>query len=175
MRKLAGVLLLVSGVGLSGPVAAQGDANEAALRTLLDELLSAVEQGDNVRMDETVCLDWQSSARMHRLQAYGALPQDALGAAELAAAYRDAYRAALTEFVGWQQRMGGSVSALDMERVQLYGDDSQEGLPALGQTAELPITAGGTLAVQWKDREHVSDIPVMRVGDYWCLNPVSVP
>lgn len=175
MRKLFGVLLLVSGVALGGPAVAQGDDDQVALRTLLDELLLAVAQGDDALLDETVCMDWQASARMHKLDAHGLLPEDAGEADAVAAAYREDYRMALTEFVSWQQRMGGSVASVNMQRIRASEGDAQEGLPLLGETHQFPITASGILAVEWNDRNHVSDVAVMKVGDYWCLNPVTVP
>jgi hypothetical protein len=44
-------------------------------------------------------------------------------------------------------------------------------LGADGAVVQYPITGAGLLGVTFAGRERVMDISVMRIGEYWCLNP----
>jgi len=148
------------------PAAAETAAEKAApvidsLPPLVEQLVTALEAGDEALVDDALCLDWVVPDWMERAEvtasAGGASPMTYEEALE---AYREAATAALRERLD----AGAVPGRLDLSRIRVLEGGSPEYV--YGQ----PISADGIVGVRWSDGR-ITDLPVMRVGEYWCLNP----
>jgi len=145
------------------PAAAETAAEKAApvidsLPPLVEQLVTALEAGDEALLDDALCLDWVVPDWMDRASVTGgAAPMSYEEALE---AYREAATAALRERLD----AGAVPGRLDLSRIRVLEGGSPEYV--YGQ----PISADGIVGVRWSDGR-ITDLPAMRVGEYWCLNP----
>lgn len=160
----------VAGVAMAEePEAAAEDPPrvDEELRQAVMGLTGALAAGDAGAVDPWVCLEWRTEARLARAAALGLVADPADPAA--ATAYREAYRDALEAAFAPYLASGRRVGAVDVSRV--YAEAGDERLVPGG---EETITAGGIVAVHWLPPARPLDVVVERVGERWCLNPVTV-
>jgi hypothetical protein len=171
---LAG-LLSVSALGIRAeePAAPSNDSREE-LRALLEQLVDGVQRDDSERIDEMLCLDWMSAAHLIKAQRLG-LVDDATDPVALAE-YQQSYRTQVKSLVEELLQQGGQIHEIDVSRVVSEMADAAETLPMeTDGSVAYPITGQGIVAVTWTASDSVTDIPVNRIGEYWCLVPIALP
>ena len=89
-------------------------------------------------------------------------------------AYIADYRAALNGFINAHGIAGAVPAQIDLSRVNTFDGEEVISVPYDGGEQVMPIVAAGILGVQWTGRPGVTDIPVLRLGERWCLDPVSL-
>lgn len=166
----ASAFALLLALALGAPAAVAND-DAAELEALVADLVQAARGDDASAIDEPACLDWFASAHSMRAEALG-LVEDA-SAPEALDAYKSEYRAAVRAFVA--ERSGGAaVESVDVSQVEI--PEEAENLAVAGSDGspvQLPITGAGQIQIRWQGGAVASGVPVARIGDYWCLNPVS--
>ena len=152
------------------------EETDVALRILLDQLVKSVQVQDDVGVDAAVCVDVLAPAYVERQARLGLVP-DARDP-EILDRFRQKYRSAVYDRFNDLLRRGQKIEKIDTSRIQVRDpeDEGNENLLVSENPDDPPlkITATGILGVKLVTRKRLADISVNRVGDRWCLNPVSV-
>jgi hypothetical protein len=166
--------LLLAAVAVGGVRAeVAGEPTNTELRALFDQLAESAVAGDDAGVDAATCLDDLVRAQLAREEALGLVP-DAGDPAMVAKRKEDA-RAGVRAFIGRLLESGGDVERTDVSRIQLFTDPDEpvEALSGEGQGA-LEITGSGILGIEMLGSQRMIDIDVLRLGERWCLNPLSM-
>ena len=87
---------------------------------------------------------------------------------------QDRYRSAALALVA--ETGDAPLAGVDTDRVALAaGEEGGESLVVLeagGTRAEYPISGQGVLGLRFEGRSRALDLPVLRIGEYWCLQPL---
>lgn len=164
--RLGAAALLAAWAVTAPPLAAETAAEKAApvidsLPPLVEQLVTALQAGDDALVDDALCLDWVVPDWLDRASVTASADGGApMTYDEAMQAYREAATAALRDRLD----AGAVPGRLDLSRIRVLEGGSPEYV--YGQ----PITADGIVGVRWSDGR-ITDLPAMRVGEYWCLNP----
>lgn len=167
-------LLPVLLLGSSAAAQAQGGQGQTVreLRERVGLLLAGVDERDAAKVDEATCLADALHAHMSREEALG-LIADA-GDPALVEERRREVRTSIYAFVDRLSRRGRALLSVEASRIALFGDESEvETLPG-PQGEQRPISAAGTMGVRIEGMPHRADISVYRLGERWCLDPLSM-
>lgn len=152
------------------------EATDTTLRTALDQLVESVRGRDDAGIDAAACLDLLAPAYVQRQARLGLLP-DAGTPAPLDQ-FRQKYRTAVYKHFDDLLRRGRQIVDMDTSRVQTRapGDAKNETLlvPENSGKAVSEIITSGIVGVKLHTSQRMIDIDVSRIGDRWCLNPVSI-
>ena len=162
---LACLAALAASPGAADEVSAGGDDVRGAVHVLCEALAAR----DDARVAEVVCLGVLGADVRARAEAAG-LIADA-DSPTLVAAYDAAYLAALhAEFDG-ALAGGAMVSNVDTGAVD---DSPGVGESTLASDPTIVVTAAGIVRADLRGRAHRLDIPVVRLGTRWCLDPITI-
>ena len=161
-----------TGGGGGGGTGGGGGQTANELRELVDLVFAGVDERDEAKVDQATCLAEAVAARLQREEALG-LIADA-GDPDVAEERRLEALASVYAFVGRLSQQGRRLLALDASRVAVFDSESEaETLPG-PQGEEQIITAAGTLGVRIEGMPHDADVEVYRLGERWCLDPLSM-
>lgn len=170
------ILGLLVVVLVTTPVPAQESPGEPKLelRQRVDLLFASVLGEDAALLDEVTCLDSLLGTQLRREAALGLIPDAA--DPRLVAERKKAVRDGVIAFVEHLAEEGGQIVAVDDSRLGVFAASNVEG-EGIVETdgTETEITATGLLGLEMTDLERPVDLSVFRLGDRWCLDPLSIP
>lgn len=166
------LLWIAPAVGAQSGGGDGGDPTEVELRALFEQFADSALRGDAAGVDEATCLGDMVYSELAREQALGRIP-DARDPALLEQRKR-ATRAAAFAFVERLFEAGRQIELMDVSRVELFSGDGTTLEKLRGELEELEITGAGVLGVKMLASPRTVDVDVCRVGERWCLNPLSM-
>jgi len=136
-------------------------------------LFEGVDEKDDAKVEEATCLLEAIRTHMEREEALGLIDdaEDPILVDERRGEVRDL----VYTFVERLSQRGRRLLAVSAARVLLFGD-GEPGLESQvdQQGDNQPITASGIVGLRVQGMPREADVHVYRLGDRWCLNPLSM-
>jgi len=130
------------------------------------DFVAALTVADDAALGEALCLDRLAGSALARAEALG-LVADAADPAAVEA-YRNAYLAAVHDT--FDDRVESGLAGIDTSGARIAGAAESE-LPGV---SDASLTATGIIELSFVGAAAPVQVPILRLGEAWCMNPVSV-
>jgi len=130
------------------------------------DFVAALTVADDAALGEALCLDRLAESALARAEALG-LVADAADPAAVEA-YRNAYLVAVHDT--FDDRVESGLAGIDTSGARIAGAAESE-LPGV---SDASLTATGIIELSFVGAAAPVQVPILRLGEAWCMNPVSV-